>query len=403
MNNYKNKEIKYLEKRYKIKISKEITLDEYIDIKRNIFICDLCKNNIAITNNNKKLNNKKFFNNKNIEYKYSYLRFDSNILYNDFSKDFYSIKSSAKEKIFFTNCGMSAITATLLSLEQVLKDCKIIFLDNDIYFETYDFYNKYILKNYDIENKNAKKIIYIDSICKKFDYNKYLNIINSTENVFGLIFDTTCFEPTEISSFINFVLSKNIFCILIRSHTKLDMMASEISSIGSLNFLIPNKTEQNKFNIIKNIISQVYYILGKFGSLCKPDEFPEFIFDKDFKKINKNRLNMLEKNNVNLYKEIKNLTNGKSILPNHKKFVLFIINNSVNSEEQNLIIKNKLKSFVEEKNNINYACSFGFDFIALDSYYDINEKNFVIRISMNDCIENKKLIIEIKEFLNDNF
>lgn len=53
--------------------------------------------------------------------------------------------------------------------------------------------------------------------------------------------------------------------------------------------------------------------------------------------------------------------------------------------------------------DIFYACSFGFDYIALDAYYDINEKNYVMRISMNDNLDINNQYLKIKEFINDNF
>lgn len=53
--------------------------------------------------------------------------------------------------------------------------------------------------------------------------------------------------------------------------------------------------------------------------------------------------------------------------------------------------------------DIFYACSFGFDYIALDVYYDITEKNYVMRISMNDNLDINNQYLKIKEFINDNF
>lgn len=401
MNNIKKNEIKYLKKKYKIDISNSLSLEEFSKLKRDLFISELRNKNLTVTNNylNKNIIN---YSSKKIDYTYSYLRFDSNINYLGFVKEFYSIKYNFKEKTFFTNCGMSTITSILLSLQMSLKNFNIIFPDKDIYFETFDFYNKFIKKNYSIKDEELQ-IIYLDSICKNFNFERYEKIIFESDNIFVIIFDTTCFDTDEIKIFINKIVSSNIFCIFLRSHTKLDMMASEMLSLGSLSFIIPDEINLKKFNIIKEIITNFYYLLGKFGSLCTPDKFPEFIFEKKFKKINFQRICNLKKNNINLYNEIKNLKTGQSILPTHKKFVLFITNNSTYSDEQRTIIESKIKNFVKCLDNINYACSFGFDYIAIDSYYDINEENYVIRISMNDDVENIDNIKLIKEFLNDCF
>ena len=401
MNDIKKNEIKYLEKKYNINISKTFSLEEYSKIKRNLFVSELINKNLTVTNNHCKPNIINY-NNKKISYSYSYLRFDSNIVYSNFAKDFYNIRFNIKEKTFFTNCGMSAISALFLSLQKVIKNLEIVFLDRDIYFETYDFYNKYILMK-DLNEESNIKIIYLDSICKNFNFKNYEEIILGKNKPFAIIFDTTCFDSKEIQSFINKLVSKNIFCIFVRSHTKLDMLATEVTSLGSLSFVIPTNIKLEKFKVIKEIISNFYYLLGKFGVLCTPDKFPEFIFDKDFKIINYHRISNLQKNNINLYNEIKDLKTGSSILPTHKKFVLFITNNSISSDEQRIIIENKIKRFVKNFDSINSACSFGFDYVAIDSYYDINEENYVIRISMNDDYKNKINLKLIKEFLNDSF
>lgn len=404
MNNfkfYKRHEISYLKKEFKIDISDNINLSEYINFKRNVFINKLINRKIPITNRNstKTLN---IFNNNKFLYNYSYERYDSYINYPNFCSEFYKVKVTQKykSKVFFANSGMSAITSLLLAINNILDKFSFIFPDKDIYFETYDFYNRYISKY----NNCNTEIIYIDTISKKFNIEKYKMIIDKSNYKFAVIIDTTCFLPEELNKLIKYVMKKNKLCILVRSHTKLDMMGAEISSLGSILYLIPNNLNNDYFSKIKKIMSESYYLLGKFGALCLPDKFPEFIFLDKFKIINAERIKRIEKNNYFLYLYLKeNLNKGKIILPNHKKFVLYAINNGLFIEEQYNIIEKKIKNFVMNEKDIFYACSFGFDYISLDAYYDINEKNYVMRISMNDNLDINDQYLKIKEFINDNF
>ena len=392
---YKKNEIKYLEKKFKVNISKELSLMEYAKVKRDIFITYQIKYNLSITNNNlAKIN--KIFLNKNISYNYTYSRFDNYIDFKNFDVDFYNLNGKKyKSKLFFTNSGMSAISSLLLSIKNNLDDYSFEFIDNDIYFETYDFYNKYIKNNI----KSSKKIVYIDSIAKKYNFENYKKIIKNSENIFLIIIDTTCFLPQEFSELVSLILKKDILCILVRSHTKLDMFGAEISSMGSILYLIP---DNSNFEIIKNIIKENYYLLGKFGTLCLPEKFPEFIFEKKFRLINDERIKRIENNNFHLYKFLKNnLKKGRIILPNHQKFVLYILENKKMSMNKNSL-DNIIKEFAKNKTEIFSACSFGFDYIALDSYYDINENGYVIRISMNDSC-NVTVFYDIEEFINDKF
>lgn len=397
---YKKNEINYLKKKFNISLPPKLSLEQYMEIKRNELLSFQEKHRLNITNSDVE-KDKTIFTNPKISFRYSYARFDSYINYSDFLSDFYYINNKKyKTKLFFTNSGMSAITSLLMALKQICKDYKFLFPDKDVYFETYDFYNKYIKEN----TCGERKIVYIDTIAKLFDAGKYLNFLNVNNDIFAIIIDTTCFMPSDLKKFISNILEKNIFCILIRSHTKLDMLGAELSSLGSLLYLIPNDIGDNEFEIIKKIIAESYYVLGKFGSLCLPENFPEIIFDKSFKKINEQRIKRIEKNNYSLFTYLKDSINrGRVILPAHKKFVLYIIDNNISCNDQNEIIEKKIKKLVNNDCQLYSACSFGFDYIALDSYYDINEKNYVIRISMNDSIRDETILKKIKEFINDNF
>lgn len=397
---YKKNEINYLKKKFNISFPPKVSLEQYIEIKRNELLSFQEKHRLNITNSDVE-KDKTIFTNPKISFRYSYARFDSYINYSNFLTDFYYINNKKyKTKLFFTNSGMSAITSLLMALKQICKDYQFLFPDKDVYFETYDFYNKYIKEN----TCGERKIVYIDTIAKLFDADKYLNFLNVNNDIFAIIIDTTCFMPSDLKKFISNILEKNIFCILIRSHTKLDMLGAELSSLGSLLYLIPNDIGDNEFEIIKKIIAESYYVLGKFGSLCLPENFPEIIFDKSFKKINEQRIKRIEKNNYSLFTYLKDSINrGRVILPAHKKFVLYIIDNNISCNDQNEIIEKKIKKLVNNDCQLYSACSFGFDYIALDSYYDINEKNYVIRISMNDSIRDETILKKIKEFINDNF
>lgn len=390
---YKKNEINYLKRKFNISFPPKVSLEQYIDIKRNELLSFQEKHRLNITNSDVE-KDKTIFTNPKISFRYSYARFDSYINYSDFLADFYYINNKKyKTKLFFTNSGMSAITSLLMALKQICKEYQFLFPDKDVYFETYDFYNKYIKEN----TCGERTIVYIDTIAKLFDADKYLNFLNVSNDIFAIIIDTTCFMPSNLKKFISSILEKNIFCILIRSHTKLDMLGAELSSLGSLLYLIPNDIGDNEFVIIKKIIAESYYVLGKFGSLCLPENFPEIIFDKSFKKINEQRIKRIEKNNYSLFTYLKDSINrGRVILPVHKKFVLYIIDNNVSFKDQNEIIEKKIKKLVNNDCQLYPACSFGFDYIALDSYYDINEKNYVIRISMNDSIRDETILKKIK-------
>ena len=401
---YKKTEYKYLSKLNDDEIELS-NCDNFFEFKKKVLMRYKERfDKFAVTNNS--LSRKQdIFTNKKFSFEYTYSRFDSYINYETFGEEFYNLNlKNYRKKCFFTNSGMSAIASMLLSLKKSNLDFNYIFPLNDIYFETYDFYKKYIFTN---SSKNGLEIIYFDTICKRFDKNLIKNEINNIKRAFCVIIDTTCYLGDELNNIIEYVLRENKLCILIRSHTKLDMLGSEVNSMGSILYLLPKKNRKEIYDIYIKIIKENFYLLGKFGSLLLPNNFPTYIFDSDFKKINAKRVSRIRNNNNKLYLYLlKTLKKGKIILPNHKMFLIYMLEISDSEiDNQQEMIQSKIKTFIEFNNmyNIFNAGSFGFDYIAIDSYYDININNYILRISMNDSKDNSEEIQLIGDFVNDNF
>lgn len=395
MNNYKKNEIKLLKK---INNKVDISIDnDYENIKKFILI-NTNKFPISITNNGTNKNYK--FDNKNISYFYTYSRFDGYINYATMLQDFYCVKrNNYKTKVFFTNSGMSAISSVLYSIDLMYKDYDFVFYKDDIYFEAYDYINK-CLKS--IRKNSNNKILYIDTICKKYNENEIYNL--DFKNIKLIIFDTTCFIASEMKKIIDFLICKNIPIVLVRSHTKLDMLGSELTSMGSIIYIIPNSLNDEYTKNIIELIRKNFYILGKFNSLLSINNFYEIIFNKNFIKTNNERIKLIEDNNEKLYLYLKNkYQNIKLILPTHKKFLLFLPTKNYNSVNEQLEKYKKLVcAFCNKKREIFYSGSFGFDYVSMDVYFDLNLSNFVIRISMNNSDKLESIFNDIGEFVNDN-
>ena len=394
MNDYKSKEIKFLKKI----CSDDISYDcKYTKIKQFVLL-NTNKFPVRITNND--VESTYIFKNKNITYSYSYSRFDGYINYSTMLNDFYGVKyNKFKTKVFFTNSGMSAISSVLNSINLVYKDYNFIFDKEDIYFETYDYINKCLKNN---TNKSSNKILYIDSICKKYSENDISNL--DYNKIRLIIFDTTCFASNSMQKTIKFLISKKIPVILVRSHTKLDMLGTELTSMGSIIYIIPDHLEPNNKDNIFELIKTTFYILGKFNSLLSINNFYEIIFNKDFIHINSKRIANIENNNKKLFFQLKEkYPNINLIIPTHQKFLIFVPSVKYNNVSEQLSkYKEKLRLFCNSHSGIFYSGSFGFDYVSMDVYYDLDILNFVIRVSMNDMDDTSEIIDNIEEFINDN-
>ena len=307
---------------------------------------------------------------ENLKYNYTYERFNGQVVVNNFVEEFYGY-SGFLYKHYFTNCGMSAIASLLTSLI-CYNNIRIDLMYSETYFETIK-----LISNLTKNIEYTSKALYIDSIASDFSFSISSDILNSYDYI---IIDTTCYLSNKYINMINHVVNElNKPCILVRSHTKLDMGATEYSHMGCVTFLYNRSIYTDNLG---KIIEDCKHIIGVIGACLPPEKFPQFMIDKQFVSLNEKRLTSIE-NNTEYMVSLFNKNGIQLNFPNHKQFCLY---NFLNKNLDLATMKNKIINFCKENNDIGiyHAVSFGFDFIALDGYENFNDKQFKIRISMCD-------------------
>lgn len=309
-------------------------------------------------------------------FNYNYQRFDANLSYDNFEEIFYNLKD-IDSKTIFTNCGMSSIFALLFNLSKMGK-FKIKY-EKDSYFETQKLIKKLHLNL-------GRKITYLDTISDNFAF-EYPGKNGM------VIIDTTCYHSHKFKSLIETIINNNNLCILVRSHVKLDMLGLETTFLGSITFLIPKKITVRKFNMVKNLIKNIIDFCGNVGLFATETNIFPILNDKAFIELNKERINRISKNNLYFYKKIKKYAN--IVLHRHNLFSTIVVDNC----DVTKIIE-FLKSEAEKSKGLFfYSGSFGFDYIAVDTYIDLNNDKNTIRISIGDV--DKKIIDRFIDYWKD--
>ncbi len=312
------------------------------------------------------------------EYNYTYERFNGFIKIPYFANDFYHIEKNVITETYFSNCGMSSIVSLLSSIISA-NDCSVDLMYEETYFETIKFLSSII------KVKNQDFFLYIDSIASNFSF---LDDFNS-DNYLGVIIDTTCFVGEDYKKMINYIISTGTPCVLVRSHTKIDLLATEYSHIGSVSFIYP-KIENNKTKRVKKVETDCKHLIGVFGACLPPEKFPTFILNNKIKTLNNNRIKIVNENNSLFFSILKDYKINV-ILPNHRQFCLIYLKTISGTLED---LKQKIYNFCKEneKEFLTYsAVSFGFDYISIDCYQNFVDSTFKIRVCINDF---PKLVIE---------
>lgn len=349
----------------------EALLNKKISSKKNInkLLKEKYIHNYPLTNINKTNNTTDIYN-----FNYNYQRFDSSLTYNDFEKTFYNIKGISSKTIF-TNCGMSSIFAVLFNLSKI-GNYKIT-LAKDSYFETQQLLKKLNL-NF------GKKVTYLDTISDEFTFD-----CNDKNRI--VIIDTTCYHPHKFKNLIEKIIQNNNLCILLRSHVKLDMLGLETTFLGSITFFIPNKISKMRFTKTKKLIKNVIDFCGNTGIIATESNIFPILNDKTIIELNKKRIQRITDNNNYFYNKIKQKRN--IVLHQHNLFSTIIVNDC---DVQKLITFLKKES-EKSKGLFFYSGSFGFDYIAVDTYIDLNNNKNTIRISIGDV--DKQTIDEFIKYI----
>jgi hypothetical protein len=324
---------------------------------------------------------------KNISFTYNYLRYDSIIEIKDFFIQQYGNVDNTINKNFFTNSGMSAIAALLIGLQTAgIRNVKSI---KDIYFETNRLFN--MLK---IRQKRTflsdKYVLWLDTISCNHNFNRQLS--KSNANI--IVIDSTCFLGDELLPIISRIIRENKLCILVRSHTKLDMLGTEYSKLGSISFIIPKILSTTQEALYTSIILNSAEAIGKIGAHVSIAEIPPFWQNKSFKKLSSARFNIIKKNNERFHKCCEQF-GVKCILPEHKLFVLFDVDEFKYNKFKENILKTKSAQY------ISFFGSFGFDFVIADKYVDLNTNKTMLRMAISDYPT--KIIEQISQDVTNAF
>ncbi len=301
---------------------------------------------------------------------YEYQRYDMDVRLTDFLNIFYDLNEINYDYVF-TNCGMSSLYATLCALDKLSYNLKYA---GNIYVETERLIDDYIQIE---KNKYNKNVLLIDTVC----FSSLLNILKDIQlKQYDLfIVDTTLYLYDELKPIIEQLNSYNKPIILVKSHTKLDMLGNEWSKLGSICII----NSDNEF--AKKFMKEVRIALSFIGGFAYLEDLPLFFSNEKFKEVIYDRNKIIKNNTIYIYNKLKNKVNNCEIIkPYHNMFVLIKPNKFIDYKT----LENDIHTFTNStklKDLVCYADSFGLDCFGINGYYEnMSAETEVIRISPSD-------------------
>lgn len=324
---------------------------------------------------------------------YEYQRYDMSIKCKNFLNKFYDIDNENCENYIFTNCGMSAISGVFYALHKLKYNIEFV---GNIYVET-----ERVLEQYIVNNRNwTKKTLFLDTV----SFEPLLELIDKIkcEEYDIFIFDTTLYLNDEVKKVISKLRKYHKPIILVKSHTKLDMIGIEWSRLGSICIIGDNNEMSQK------LYKEIRIVLSFIGGFAYLEDIPLFFSDDNFKNIVLARAQNIKDNTMYIHNRLnKENLNCRFVVPNHKLFILIFPNKFIDYKQ----LEKDLRAFAEKskyKDLLCYADSFGLDYFGVNGYYpSMAADTEVIRISPSDFPKEivDELIIELvswlKPYLND--
>lgn len=368
MNSYQER--KYEELQLLSQYVKNIKFSDKTDLKIKIKAQEVIKKDIPFSN----MSDEKFYFGKN-SLDYSYLRFKHDYaIFNEKKLIGLHYNPEWYHKTIYFNSGMSAITALIESVFQIRRT-KIAY-SNQIYFETY--------KILQATNTNKEKYFFAfyDAIEPDF---RIENIEEHSlkKNCLGIIIDTTCLTETKLDDIVQNFINCNKIVFLVKSFTKLDMLSTEYSRLGCLTMIASQQLDNKMAQVFKDMYVNIKQKNINYNCCPSPLDFPPFWDDNEFFRLNEIRIKKIKSNNSLTYEKLKTSCKVSILKPNHQLFLLIYPKENY-SRDYLIRICKEIALRLSYKFDIKYCGSFGFDFIALDTYVNISDNKETIRLSLND-------------------
>ncbi|HKG99453.1 MAG TPA: hypothetical protein VKB08_01845 [Bradyrhizobium sp.] len=194
-----------------------------------------------------------------------------------------------------------------------------------------------------------------------------------------LLFDTTCLpaKSGRVRRVLAIALTAGIPVVLVRSHTKLDSLGIEYGRLGSAVFLMP--TRNNKVfrrEWFEKLTQETREAVRLFGAAAVPAHLPPFAGDAIFERLNVQRTAKIIRNTRRLAQRL----GAMGILPRTYAHGLYITFSGMSHSDLDCA-KAAAKMLAEHLQNaglpVRHAGSFGFDFVAIDSFVDAAGRNTV--------------------------
>jgi len=257
-----------------------------------------------------------------------------------------------------TGSGMGAVAAVLGALDRTYAGARGRYSAN-IYFETKLYMNTWSRGVAWSSEAAEPDVAWCDSFgrCDDLDLGMRAEVA---------VLDTTCYarEDTRIGALLGARLAQGLVTVLVRSHSKLDMLGTEFARLGSAVFIYPPRLPHKEMRRLNALIGAAYDWILRTGVIAGPQCVPPFWAEGRFRPLTADRNRRLRAAHHALAQTTSEDSRYRVVHQHHHVFATL---DPLDAEANIEVDVEDLACLLRAAGMQASVCpSFGFDFIALD-------------------------------------
>jgi len=293
-----------------------------------------------------------------------------------------------RESILYTASGMGAIAAVLTACVRLHRTVDVI-APRGCYSETRELLQS-LAPHVTIvppavrvawNGPRGARVLLIDS-CVSAGFDGYRRI--PAGDVDFVLFDTTCFwrDSSRIRTVIDWALHSNLPMVLVRSHAKLDAVGIEYGRLGSIAFLMHRETRPP----LKVLLRQTETSIRLYGLAAIPAHFAPFAGGGEYRELSRARTASAIRSSRRIARRLKSkLARPDAVREfQHGLYLALAPRGELQMKDVKRAAGHLSVALSAQRLPVKHAGSFGFDFVAVEWFYDAILGRNVIRVAGAD-------------------
>lgn len=295
-----------------------------------------------------------------------------------------------RQHTLYTGSGMSAIAVVVTALLRLRGNLQVI-AARGCYSETRELLNSFghlvtvapfaFRKGPAARSAEATRMLLLDS-CVGAGFDEYRD--GSPEGIDLAIFDTTCFwqDSARVRLAVEWAARSRVPLVLVRSHAKLDSLGIEYGRLGSV-VLVWRPDEASRW--MRELVRAAEASVRLYGVAAIPAHFPPFTGTDDYRECSRARTAAIVRNTRRMARTLSAALGDARVRKfQHGLYLALVPGKDLDLKDVKAAADDLCQSLARRGLPVRHAGSFGFDFVAVEWFFDAILRRNVIRVALAD-------------------